>query len=276
MELGIPINELAIFAGLLIAGGILAGILSGLFGIGGGGIIVPILYEMFGALGVPEDVRMHVAVGTSFAIIIPTTFRSARAHYKRGAIDSTLLRGLGLAAIVGVILGTICAKFSDDRVLKLIWVFSASLISVSLIFRRGDWHIKGDISKPAMFAPIGTGVGFIATMMGIGGGAQITALLTLFGRPIHQAVGTASGFSSIVSVPAFIGFVWAGWGIGGLPPGSLGYANLFAAAAMIPTSVLAATFGVRLAHGLPRRKLELAFAIFLALIGLRFLFALLF
>lgn len=274
MDLGLPYGEIAVLAGALIVGGSIAGILSGLFGVGGGGIFVPILYELFGALGTPENVQMHIAVGTSFAIIIPTTFRAARAHYKHGAIDSAILRVLGPAAVIGVILGTITAKFADDAMMKVVWVFSASLMSASLLLRKDHWRIKGEVSSPVLSIPIGAGVGFIATLMGVGGGAQIAAVLTLFGRPIHQAVGTAAAYSCIVAVPAFIGFIWAGWDAGGLPPGSLGYVSLFAAASMIPTSVLAATLGVRLAHGLPRRRLEVAFAAFLSLVGLRFLLAL--
>ena len=276
MDLGLPPGEIAILAGVLMAGGLVAGILSGLFGIGGGGIMVPILYELFGALGTPEDVRMHVAVGTTFAIIVPTSARAAWAHYKRGAIDHAVLRGLGPAAIIGVVLGSITAKYADDTVMKLIWVFSASVMSASLIFRKDHWRLPGDIGNPVISIPVGSGVGFIATMMGIGGGAQITSILILFGRSIHRAVGTAAGFSCIVAVPALAGYVWAGWALPDLPPGSLGYVSLIGAAAMIPASVLAAPLGVRLAHGLERRKLEIAFALFLGLVGLRFLLALIF
>jgi uncharacterized membrane protein YfcA len=110
--------------------------------------------------------------------------------------------------------------------------------------------------------------------MGVGGGAQVTALMTLFGRTIHQSVGTAAGFGAFVSLPALFGYIWAGWGASGLPPGSLGFVSLIGAAAMMPASLFAAPFGVRAAHGLPRRRLEIAFAIFLGLVGLRFLMSL--
>jgi uncharacterized membrane protein YfcA len=274
MILGLPAGELAMLLGFLIAGGLLTGVLSGLFGVGGGGILVPVLYEVFGAFGVPEDVRMHMAVGTSFAIIIPTSFRAAGSHYERGAIDIAVLRLLAPAAIIGVVLGAIAASFANDAAMKAVWVISAITLSATLLLKRENWRLQGEIERPAVVIPVGAGVGFLATLMGVGGGAQITAILTLFGRSMLKAVGTAAGFSCIVAVPALIGFIWAGWGAAGLPPGSAGYVSVIGAAAMIPSSVLAAPIGVRLAHGLPRRKLEVAFAIFLIAVASRFLLAL--
>lgn len=274
MILGLPAGEFTMLLGLLIAGGVFTGVLSGLFGVGGGGILVPVLYEVLGAFGVPEDVRMHLAVGTSFAVIIPTSFRAAGSHYQRGSIDIAVLRLLGPAAIIGVVLGAIAAKFANDDAMKAVWVISAVTLSATLLLKREDWRLRGEIERPAVVIPVGAGVGFLATLMGVGGGAQITAILMLFGRSMLTAVGTAAGFSCIVSVPALIGFIWAGWGAAGLPPGSAGYVSLIGAAAMIPSSVLSAPIGVRLAYGLPRRRLEIAFAIFLIVVASRFLLAL--
>lgn len=269
-------GEIAMFAGLLIFGGIIAGVLSGLFGVGGGGIIVPVLYELFGAMETPEDVRMHLAVGTCFAIIIPTSFRAARAHYERGAVDSTVLPTLAIGALVGVLLGSVTAKYADDSVMKIIWVVSASIMSMTFFFKRESWRLAGRIESPAILLPVGTVISFLATLMGVGGAAQLSTVLALYGRTIHVAVGTASAFSAIIAIPATLGFVWAGWSAEGLPPGSVGYVSLIGAAAMIPASVLAAPFGVRMAHGLSRRKLEIAFGCFLLTVGCRFLLALVF
>lgn len=274
MELGLPAEHLAWLIGLLIAAGAVAGVLSGLFGVGGGGILVPAMYEVFGAFGVPEDIRLHLAVGTSFAIIVPTSFRAANAHYRRGAIDMPALRLLAPGAIAGVLLGSIAAKFADENAMKVVWVISASIMSATLLLKREDWRIHGEIERPALAYPVGGVVGFLATLMGVGGGAQITAVLTLFGRSIHKAVGTAAGFSAVVAAPALIGFIWAGWDAAGLPVGSIGYVSLIGAGVMMPASVLAAPLGVRMAHGLPRRRLEIAFAIFLLAVGGRFLLAL--
>ncbi|MGB0086431.1 MAG: sulfite exporter TauE/SafE family protein [Rhodomicrobiaceae bacterium] len=274
MHLDLPASEIVLLAAALLAGGAVTGVLSGLFGVGGGGIMVPILYELVRILGAADGVRMHIAIGTSFAIIIPTSFRAARLHYQRGAMDLAALRVIGPAAIAGVILGALTAKFADDAVMKIVWVCSATVLSLSLIAKRENWRLKGNFANPAIAAPIGAGVGFLATMMGVGGGAYITPAMTLLGRPIHQAVGTAAGFGVVVAIPALIGYLWAGWGVDGLPPGSVGYVSLIGAAAMLPASVLTAPLGVQLAHGLPRRKLEIAFAIFLSLVGLRFILAL--
>ncbi len=276
MDFGIPLGEIAMLAGALLCGGFIAGILSGLFGVGGGGILVPVLYELFGLLGTPDEVRMHVAVGSSFAIIAPTSLRAARAHYRRNSIDVALLRKLFPAALIGILAGALVARIADDSLMQLIWVVSAVIFSSSIIFKPENWRFSGDISRPLYYVPIGSGVGFIATMMGVGGGAQIAAFMALFGRSMHQAVGTASGYSALLALPALTGFVWAGWGAEGLPPGSIGYVSLIGAAAMLPASLVAAPLGARLAHGLPRRKLEIAFGLFLLLIGVRFLFALIY
>lgn len=266
--------DIAMLAGLLIFGGLVTGVLSGLLGVGGGGIIVPVLYELFGAMGTPEDVRMHLAVGTSFAVILPTSFRAARSHYGRGAVDSTLLPVLAIGALIGVAIGSVLAKYSDDAAMKLVWVISATVMSLSLILKRESWRLAGRFENPFVSLPLTIAASFLATLMGIGGGGYITMLLTLYGRSMHIAVGTSAAFSALVAVPALLGFVWAGWDAQGLPPGSIGYVSLVGAAAMIPASVLAAPLGVRMAHGLPRRKLELAFAIFLLTVGGRFLLAL--
>jgi len=117
-------------------------------------------------------------------------------------------------------------------------------------------------------------VGVVSTLMSIGGGVFITALMTFYGRPIQHAVATSSGFGPLISIPGALGFVWAGWHAAGLPPGSLGYVSLLGALIIIPTSVGAAPLGVRIAHGISRRKLELAFATFLLLVGVRFLVSL--
>ena len=175
MQIDIFSGEFIGLAGLLIFGGIVTGLLSGLFGVGGGGILVPVLYELFGAIGTPEDVRMHLAVGTSFAVIVPTSLRAARSHLIAAPIDGAVLPLLALAALVGVILGSVTAKYSDDAVMKLVWVISATLMSLSLMFRRESWRIAGRSGEPGhRVCRVGTVVGFLATLMGVGGGAYIT------------------------------------------------------------------------------------------------------
>jgi uncharacterized protein len=258
----------------LIAGGLLTGLLAGLFGIGGGAILVPALFELFRVIGVPEDGRMHLAVGTSLAVIVPTSIRSFVSHKARGAVDMTVVRAMGVAVAVGVLAGIVVAALVDGSVLKWVYVASCLLIAAKLIAGEERGLLGRDLPALIWQRVYGFATGLISTLIGIGGGTYITAFMTVFGRPIYQSIATASAFGPIIAIPATLGFMWAGLGAEGLPPASIGYVSLLGAALMIPTSVLAAPLGVRLAHGLPRRTLELAFAAFLVLVAVRFLISL--
>jgi uncharacterized membrane protein YfcA len=273
--LGLPAGEITALAALLIAGGILAGLLSGLLGVGGGGILVPVLYELLGVMDVPEDIRMHMAVGTTFAIIIPTALRSGLAHYRRGSLDPAVLRVLGLAVALGVAIGLVIARFADSQAMQIVWVCSAVLISSYQLLDKRGWRLGDDMPGPAVQAPVGVWIGVLATLMGVGGAAYLVPFMTLYGRPMHQAVGTSAAIGALIATPAMLGYIWAGLGAEGLPLGSLGYVSLLGAALMIPSSVLAAPWGVRIAHGLSRRQLELGFGVFIALVAARFIYALL-
>ena len=274
MGVGVTPGELAALAGALLAAGFATGLLAGLLGIGGGGILVPVLYEVFGSLGVDEAVRMHLAVGTSLAVIVPTSLRSFAGHRARGAVDMDLVRSMALPVVAGVVLGAVLARYADEAVLKGIWVAAASLVSLKLFLGRQDWQLGEAIPGQPFRAIYGGFVGLLSTLMSIGGGVFITALMSFYGHPIQRAVATSSAFGPIIAIPGALGFIWAGWHAAGLPPGSLGYVSLFGALLIIPTSVLAAPLGVRLAHGISRRTLELAFATFLAVVGARFLLSL--
>ncbi len=274
MHLGIPGDELALLLGTLLAAGLATGLLAGMLGIGGGGILVPVLYELFGALGTDEAIRMHLAVGTSLAVIIPTSLRSFAGHRARGAVDMDLLRSMALPVIAGVCLGAVLARYSNDAVLKGVWVVAATLMSLRLYLGRLGGQLGDAIPGNPFRALYGGFVGLVSTLMSIGGGAFITTMMTVYGRPIQNAVATSSGFGPIIAIPGTIGFIWAGWAVAGRPPGSIGYVSLLGALLIIPASVLAAPLGVRIAHGLSRRKLELAFATFLMLVAVRFLLSL--
>lgn len=274
MDLGIPAGELALLLAALLAAGFVTGLLAGLLGIGGGGILVPVLYELFGSLGVDDAIRMHLAVGTSLAVIIPTSLRSFAAHRARGAVDMEIVKSMALPVIAGVCLGAVLARYSDDAVLKAIWVLSATLMVVRLYFGRRGWQLGDEIPGNPFRMLYGSFVGLVSTLMSIGGGVFVTTMMMLYGRSIHNAVATSSGFGPLIAIPGALGFAWAGWHAAGLPPGSLGYVSLIGALLIIPTSVAAAPLGVRIAHGISRRKLELAFAAFLVLVSLRFLLSL--
>ena len=274
MDLGVPAGELVLLVGALLAAGFATGVLAGLLGIGGGGILVPVLYDVFGALGIADEVRMHLAVGTSLAVIVPTSLRSFAGHRARCAVDMALLKSMALPVVAGVALGAVLARHADAAVLQAVWVGAATMMALKLIFARDDWRLGEKIPGQPFRALYGGFVGLVSTLMSIGGGVFVTALMTFYGKPIHRAVATSSGFGPLIAIPGALGFVWAGWHAAGLPPGSLGYVSALGALVIIPTSVGAAPLGVRLAHGISRRKLELAFATFLLAVGLRFLITL--
>jgi uncharacterized membrane protein YfcA len=273
--LDVSSSELMFLGVSLVASGLAMGFLSGFFGIGGGAIAVPALYELFRVAGVPDDIRMQIAVGTSLAIMIPTTLRSAMAHRAKGSLDLAVVKRLALPVLLGVAAGTWVARSAPADLFRAVWVVFATAMSLKLLIAKESWRLGDDLPKGKGLEAYGVFVGLASTLLSIGGGAFVTMLMTLYGRSITQAVGTSAGVGPMIAVPGAIGFAWAGWGMAGLPPLSLGFVSLIGAAIVIPASVFAAPFGVRAAHGIPRRTLELLFAAFLATIGGRFLYALL-
>ncbi|MBI1650604.1 sulfite exporter TauE/SafE family protein [Hyphomicrobium sulfonivorans] len=271
MELGLANGDLVMLVAALLAGGLVAGFLAGLLGIGGGGVLVPVLYEVFRVLDVDPAVRMHVVLGTCLAIILPTSLKSFAGHRARGSVDMALLKRVAPFVVLGVMIGAVAAKNSSAEVLKWVWAISATVIAFKMAFGRESWRISDHLPPTPWPQAGGFGVGFISTLMSIGGASFVVPLLTLFGKPILQAVSTAAGVGPLIAFPGVIGYAWAGWGTEGLPWGSIGYVNLLAMAIVAPVSVLAAPLGVRMAHRIPRRTLELAFAAFLATIALRFI-----
>ena len=261
-----------LLAALALAG-LAAGFLSGLLGIGGGGILVPVLYEAFGLAGAPDDVRMHLALGTTLAVIAPTVLRSLAAHTARGAVDFGVVKRIGPWIALGVVAGTLIAHASSSVALRWVWVIFGSLLAFKMAIGRDDWRIADQLPRPPWLEAVAFIIGIISTLMGIGGATFTVPLLTLHGKPLLQSVATATGIGPIIAVPGLIGYIWSGWGAPGLPPFSLGYVNA-AALLIIPLSVFAAPYGVRMAHGIDKRKLELCFAAFLTVVVARFLWTL--
>jgi uncharacterized membrane protein YfcA len=270
---GIPLDELAVLAAVLLGGGVLTGLLAGLLGIGGGAIIVPVLYYLFGVLGVPEEVRMHLCVGTSLAIIIPTSIRSYLSHKKRGAVDVQVLRAWILPVLAGVIGGAVIAAVMSSVVLKLAFVvFATSLGTYMLVFGSNRLKIADELPGKAGMAGYGFGIGLFSSIIGIGGGALVTLLFTTHGRTIHQGVATGAGLGVLISIPGAAGFVVAGWPeMALLPPFSLGFVSVIGTLLIAPVSMLVAPLGVRIAHAFSRRQLEMALGLFLIAMGTRFL-----
>lgn len=270
------LSDLALLAPALLIAGVVTGILAGLFGVGGGAVMVPVLYEVFGAIGVTEEVRMPLCVGTSLAVIVPTSIRSFRGHQAKGAVDMEVLKAWVLPILAGVIAGALIARHAEPWVFKLVFVVVAGLNAFKLLFGKDSWRIGDTMPGRALMSVFGVMIGVLSSLMGIGGGVLSNMIMSFYGRPIHRSVATSSGVGVLISIPASLGYVYAGWPkMDLLPPGSLGYISFIGFALLIPTTVLAAPYGVKIAHALEKRKLEVAFGIFLLLVALRFLVSLL-
>lgn len=270
---GLSLEALALFIPAIIATGLVAGFLAGLFGIGGGAVMVPVFYQFLIVAGVSGDVAMHVAVGTSLAVIIPTSLRSFQSHRNKGAVDTGLLRRWIVAVPAGAVLGAVIAGVVSGQDLRLIFAVIAFAVAIRMLFNRDSWKLGDDIPGEPVKSLAGTAIGTLSTLMGIGGGVLNNTFMTLFGRPVHQAIATSSGVGVLISIPAALGYVAAGWGHGDLPPFSAGYVNLAAVLLVIPITVFAAPFGARTAHNLDKRQLEIAFGVFLILVSVRFLWS---
>jgi uncharacterized membrane protein YfcA len=234
-----------------------------------------VLYEVFRVIGVPEEVRMPLSVGTSLAVIIPTSVRSYLAHRAKGAVDSRVLRLWALPCLFGVIAGSVLAAFAPGWLFKGVFASIAGANGTALLIGRKDWHIANEPSSWPMRA-IGFVIGLLASLMGITGGMMSNLALMLFGRTIHQAVATSAGLGIFISIPGAAGYALAGLSKASLlPPLSLGFVSLIGVALLAPLGMLCAPLGARLAHAIPRRKLEIAFGVYLVTMAGRFVINLL-
>ena len=269
-----PISEIMIFALALVVAGGVSGLLAGLFGVGGGAILVPVFYQVYGLLGVPDSVRTHIAVGTSLAVIVPTSIRSFNAHRKRGAVDMEMLKGWAIWVPLGTILASVVAAYVSGAFLRIIFVVLAMLIALKMFFNQEHWRLGTEMPRGPVNAVAGGTVGLLSGLMGIGGGTLANLWMTLWNRTVHQSVATSSGVGVLISIPGLFGYIWAGWGEPGLPPFSTGFINWITVALVIPMSLLVAPLGVRLAHAMTKRQLEVGFGIFLMAVSIRFLVSL--
>ncbi|WP_346900008.1 sulfite exporter TauE/SafE family protein [uncultured Roseibium sp.] len=268
--------ELALLAAALLATGVVAGIVAGLLGVGGGIVIVPVLYYMFTALKIDQSVLMHVAVGTSLATILATGTSSARAHWKRGSVDLDLLKRWWWAIGLGVIAGATLAGNISGGSLTLIFGIVALAVSANMLFRKDGSALAEKLPGSPIKEGMGFIIGGISVMMGIGGGTLGVPTLTLFNYPIRKAVGTAAAIGLIIAVPGTLLSIYFGMGEPGRPPFSFGYVNLIGFLLIIPASTFAAPLGAKIAHTIDPSKLKLVFALFLGFTGLRMIYGVLF
>jgi uncharacterized membrane protein YfcA len=275
MLLGVPLNELLWLALAIVIAGVITGLLAGLFGIGGGAVIVPVLYEVFRLIGVPEEVRMQLCVGTSIAIIVPTTIRSYLAHREKGLVIPQVIRQWAAPAVLGVVCGAVIAAFAPAAVFKIAFIVIATFIAIKFLLAGDRWNLGDELPGTALMSVYGFGIGLAGSLMGVSGGSLSNIVLTLYGKPIHSAVATSAGLGVPITIVGALGYIAAGLPHEALlPPLSLGFVSLIGLAVMAPLSSLTAPYGARLAHKMSRRALEITFASFLLLISLRFVVSL--
>jgi len=250
-------------------------LLAGLFGIGGGAIVVPVLFEVFGLFQFPDQVRMQLCIGTSLAIIIPTTIRCYLTHRAKGAVIPEVIRLWTLLATFEVIAGSVAAALAPSGVFKIAFVVIASLIATKLLIGDPRWVIAHQLPRRSAMSAYGFLVGLASSLMGVSGGSLVTMVLTLYGKQIHSAVATSAGVGVPITIAGTVGYVLAGLPHQSLlPPLSLGFISLIGVVTIAPVSSFFAPFGARLAHILPRRGLEVGIGLFLLLAVARFLVSL--
>lgn len=268
---GLDVWSIALLVVGVMATGAVAGILSGLLGVGGGIVVVPVLFWVIGAIGYAPDLVMQVAVGTSLVTVAVTAVSAARAHHKRGAVDMALVRRWAPWMALGALAGGVVAGVVSGRALLTVFGLIALLVAWNMA-RPKTRILAADLpaGRAAQPALAGT-IGVVSAMMGIGSGTLGVPVLTAFSVPVHRAVGTAAALGLVIGVPAGLAMIATGLGVAGRPPLSLGYVNLVAAALILPLSVACAPLGARLAHALDPVWIKRAFAVFLCLTSLRML-----
>ena len=261
---------------IMLASGVVGGVMAGLLGIGGGIVIVPILEFSLTFFGVDEAIRMHIAIATSLAIIIVTSFSSARAHHRHDNVDFTVIKSWAVSMLIAAIIGSWLASKLDGKILVIIFALLAFFVALKML-------LKGDASNDGKNFPdnflvqlMPISIGGLSSMMGIGGGVMGVSFMTLFGMSIHRAVGTASFFGVIISIPGTISYMITGAGIEGLPPGNVGYVSLLGLIMIAPASYLAAPLGAKIAHKLEQRQLNLVFGLFLLFVSSQMIYRYLF
>ena len=270
--LGVPLGEIALLVAAVLVAGVATGILAGLFGIGGGAVIVPVLYEVFRILGVPDEVRMQLCIGTSMAIIIPTAIRSYQTHEAKGAVLHDVLRHWAVPAVAGVAVGSVVAYFAPSAFFKIVFMTMVTLIGLRLLFGRDDWRIADHWPGRLMMNFYGFLIGLTSSFMGVSGGSISNVIQMLYGKPLHNAVATSSGLGVPITIAGAIGFMIAGWPkMALLPPLSIGYVSLLGVIIMAPVSSFTASYGALFAHRLSKRQLEIGFGVFLLLVSARFI-----
>lgn len=259
----------------LIGSSVLAGILAGLLGVGGGIVLVPVLFWILAFVDFPADISMHLAVATSLSTIIFTSLSSARSHHSHGNVDLKILKLWAPGVVIGALGGGLAAKFVNADALKTIFGVIAVLVAINMM-RKNIFVFRSALPEsPAVNGVISVLSGLFSALMGIGGGTLAVPILSSFSVPIRKAVGTASAMGILIAVPATLGFIWAGWNVPNRPFGSLGYVNLIGTLIILPFTVGFAPVGASLSNRISTIWVKRCFAIFLGITGCRMLLSVL-
>ncbi len=268
-------NYLPLAAGLLAAG-VVAGLIAGLLGVGGGIVMVPAMALTFQIMGFDAGVYHHVAVGTSLAVIIATGTTSARAHWKRDAVMVDVLKLWGPFIVVASLLGGLMARMYSGDALRIIFGVIAIFVALNVVLpiqQKMMGTLKASKLTNRIMAAV---IGYVSALMGIGGGSLSVPTLAAFGNTMHKAVGTSAALGVLLAVPGALGFVVSGWAVEGRPPLSFGYVNLPALVLIGGVAAAVAPLGAALAHRMDQKRLKLAFAVFLLIVGGRMIYQALF
>jgi uncharacterized protein len=265
-------NEYSYFIILMALTAIPVGFVAGLFGIGGGLITVPFLYYIFGALGINQDYIMHLAVGTSFAIIIPTSTVSVLTHHKFKAVDFDIVKSYGIFVVLGVIFGTVFAASLKTKSLVLFFSIIILFLSIYLLLlKEKEKDIIIEI-KLHLKIVLGFIVGFISAPMGIGGAVMNVPILKFFGYSITKAIGSAAAIGFLISLFGTIGFLISGNYLKTNLPLSIGFLNIPAFLIFIPITTFMARIGARTVHKIDKNKISKLLGFFLLLIAFKFFY----
>lgn len=255
----------------LVATGVFAGILAGLLGVGGGIVIVPVLFFLFQSFGVSPESAMLVATATSLATIVPTSISSIRSHNKKGNVDFDLLKRWAVFILIGVLVGSWLVTRVEGTMLTILFGVIAVLSALNMMCRTGKSALYPKLPKTTGQTVMGVSIGFFSSMVGIGGGTISVPLLTLYNYPAHKAIGTAAAIGLIISLPGALTMLILGSTPTDAPAGTFGLVNLFAFTCIVPLTVLFAPLGASLAAKLDAVKLKKIFAFVLLFTGLRML-----
>jgi uncharacterized membrane protein YfcA len=251
--------------------GVFAGILAGLLGVGGGIVIVPVLYFLFQKFGVSAESAMVIATGTSLATIIPTSISSIRSHRQKGNVDFDLLKSWGVFILFGVLVGSYLVTQVDGSWLTPLFGVIASLSALNMLFRTGKSALVDGLPGKFGQSTLGSSIGFFSSMIGIGGGTLSVPILTAFNYPAHKAVGTAAAIGLIISLPGALMMLTFGSTPIDAPLGTYGLVNLVGFVCIVPLTVLFAPIGASIASKLDANLLKKVFAVVLLITGARML-----